>query len=83
MEVFLKRILPVLFAVFTFVNTVLPAQDFTAYLQQGRKHYAAGELNAAIENFEAAKRLEPEIPTIWKELDGVRHTIIKATMRRL
>lgn len=60
------------FAVLAALQAGLAAQENAMdYLQQGRKLYAAGDLNAAIENYEAAKRLEPGIRTIWKELGNV------------
>jgi CHAT domain-containing protein/tetratricopeptide (TPR) repeat protein len=38
------------------------------YWRQGRSHLSAGELNAAIENFENAKKLDPHMRAIWSSL---------------
>jgi len=66
-----KKILLTLFVI-SFVSAVLPAQGtYDNYLEQGDKHYEADEFDAAITNFEAAKRLRPGSPTVWKKLGDV------------
>jgi tetratricopeptide (TPR) repeat protein len=45
-------------------------QSAAEYFQQGWVYYQAGEMDAAIENFEAAKRLEPDMYPI---LEGLGH----------
>jgi len=65
----MKKLL-LLFANFMLLHSINLAAQQTAmdYLDQGRKHYAAGEFDEAIENFEAAVKLEPRRRIIWKEL---------------
>ncbi|GBU28315.1 hypothetical protein R84B8_01873 [Treponema sp. R8-4-B8] len=65
----MKRMSLLLFIAFTLANAVLPAQEtYDDYLEQGREHYDEYRFDAAISSFEAAKRLKPERPTVWKEL---------------
>jgi tetratricopeptide (TPR) repeat protein len=67
----MKRTLLILFII-AIVNTALPAQETGIdYYEQGMKHYQAGEYDAAIADFEAATKLEPELSIIWKELGNV------------
>jgi CHAT domain-containing protein/Tfp pilus assembly protein PilF len=71
-----KKALPVLCVILAITGSVtLSAQadtgDANSLFQQGRALYRAGDLDGAIENFESAKRSDPERAPIWKELGDV------------
>ena len=66
----MKKLLCVI-TILLLITTTLPAQDGRDYLEQGLAHYKAENLDAAIESLETAKKLEPGIRTIWRELGNV------------
>jgi tetratricopeptide (TPR) repeat protein/CHAT domain-containing protein len=71
-----KKTLPVLFILFAVAGSViLLAQaspgDALSFFQQGEILYGKGDLDGAIEKFEAAKRSDPERAPTWKKLGDV------------
>jgi tetratricopeptide (TPR) repeat protein len=55
-----------------FEPTPTPTRSLNSYTQEGETHFAAGNLEKAIEAYNMALQIEPENPELWAELARIQ-----------